>query len=83
MIEIIVVIALTLLLAYEKWEHKRTIEKLTNALIAKNAQELKDLNVVDKLKINVHPTQPTEDLTALSDLSDKEFEDKILGGDNG
>ena len=64
--------ALCVLLWYEKQENRKTIDKLTNALVAKNAKELRDLDLSDRVE-PVVKTQTAPDLIEIKDLDEKEF----------
>lgn len=75
-----IVVSVLALLAYEKWEHKRTIDKLTNALVARSAKEMRDLDVADKVVVPPTP-QVSSELTSLGDLDDKEFIEEVIERD--
>lgn len=71
-----VISALVTLVAYKDKVAKEERDKLVNALLAKNAQELRDLQIADKVK--VEPTQPEKpDLIPTDTLTDEEWEQKI------
>ena len=56
--------------------------KLINSLVAKNSQDFSNFELSDKMdKVKVEP-QPdiSEDLKALSDLTDEEFDEKVVSG---
>lgn len=72
-----VIVALCVLIGYERKTNKDERMKFLNALIAKNAQELSQLDAVDKLKVEVSP-QKEPDLKPLSDMTDEEFEKEII-----
>jgi hypothetical protein len=83
----LIILAVTNLgtLGYLAWHtHLESKEKskTINALIAKNAQDFSNFELSDKMeKVKVEP-QPNirEDLQELSDLSDKEFDEKVVQG---
>jgi hypothetical protein len=58
-------------------ESNKEKAKLVNALIAKNAQELRDLNLTDKLVIKPPATAEGPDLMSVEQLSDEEFDEHI------
>ena len=61
-------------------EHKEKA-KTINALISKNSQEFINHEMVDKTeKIKVEPQQDDikSDLEALSEMTDEEFDDRVL-----
>ena len=70
------------LLAYEKHQNKKVVEKLTNALIAKSAQELTQMDMADRVAV-VQPVETKPDLIPEDELSDKEFDERVLGGNYG
>ena len=76
---LIVIIALLVLLGYERYIAKEERSKLINAIKAKDAQELQGLNATDKMNITVGLTKPeAEDLTPINEMTDEEFQDKII-----
>jgi len=79
MIEIAVIIILSALLAWEKYSNRKEREKFINALIAKNAQELQDLDYVDKLKPAKEEPEIPPDLMPIDkmEVDSKEFKKVI------
>ena len=73
----LVIVFLSGLLVYEKWQNKKLIDKLTNALISKSAKELRDLETVEKIKVNIEPTKPP-DLIPLEDMNEDEFMKNVI-----
>lgn len=72
-----VIISLVVLIAYKEKINKEEKDKLINALVAKNATELRDLTAVDK--IVVKPTVPEKpDLVSMDSLSDEEWNKQVL-----
>ena len=72
-----VIISLVVLIAYKEKINKEEKDKLINALVAKNATELRDLTAVDK--IVVKPTVPEKpDLVSMDSLSDEEWNNQVL-----
>ena len=65
------------LLVFEKWEHKKTIDKLTNALMARSTQDFKEMEAISNAKV-VNQTPVQSDLINIGDLSDDEFEKQII-----
>ncbi len=85
MIEVAVIIALLALLGWEKYQNRLERNKFLNALLSKNANEMANLDMADKTKIEVKPTEPLAvppDLIPESDLPDEEF-DKFVTNQNG
>lgn len=78
MIEVVVIIVLALLLGWERYCSGKERNKLINALIAKDAKELADLDFVDKLKPEKEKPLPeeSEDLIPIDEMEaeSKEFE---------
>ena len=73
---IIVIIVLCGLLGWEKRENKLERSKFINAILAKNASELANLEFVDKSK--PEDTKPTEDpLVATAQMDEEEFDKHI------
>lgn len=76
MIELTVIIALICLLAWEHYQTRKERNKLINAIIAKDAKELKDLDFVDKLPTpKVDTTKP--DLVPFDQMDEEEFDRHI------
>ena len=70
-------------LAYHAWANyleQKERAKTINALIAKTSQDFSNFELSDKMgKVKVEPQQNLrEDLQELSDLTDQQFDDKIL-----
>ena len=63
-------------LSKERVGDKANMSKMINALIAKTANEVRDLNLTDKIKFNPVPEAPP-DLVPLGELSDDEWEEQI------
>ena len=61
-------------------ETNKEKSKLINALISKNAEELRDLELTEKVK-PITPEIPEEPvLVPESELTDEEFEEKVVNG---
>lgn len=57
--------------------------KLINAVIAKNTQDVKDLNLVDQVKVTNQPVEaPEQDLVPLDELNQEQWEEQVLGKQN-
>lgn len=76
---LLVICALAALLAYDRHESRRERTKLIQAVMSKNAQDLKDFELAEKVTItqNIEPQLP--DMTAIEELSDEDFTKFILG----
>jgi len=75
----LLVLGQSVLIALVLKQSKDERSKLVNAVIAKDAQELAILETVDKIKPVEEPKMPS-DWVAESELSDEEFENRILKG---
>ena len=74
-----IIVALILLLAWERYETRKEQGKLINALVSKTPEQLRDLEFVDKVqtpKVNV----PQEQLDELNNLSDEKWKEVITEG---
>ena len=60
-------------------EAKRTQEKLINALISKDSKDFQFLEGGDLLASLPQPVETPPDLIPVSDLTDEEFDEKVLG----
>lgn len=76
MIEVLVIIALCALLAWDRHENRKERSKLINAIMAKTPQDLRDLEFVDKVKVDVKP--PVDpDLIPVDQMSDEQFGEMV------
>ena len=74
MIEVLTIVALLVFIGVKEYLFVKERKTLLNAVLAKNTQELKDLELIDKTKINLKPAKPKKsDLVPLEELSDEEF----------
>ena len=79
MIEIILFFVIAVLCGLIAWiDYNARLERksMLNALLAKNAQDMVNLELVDKTKIDVKKPEPP-DLVPVDQLSDDEFMDAI------
>ena len=84
---LLVIIALGVLIGWDRYENRKERQKLIQAIMSKSAQDLVNFEMAEKVE-KINPNQPLinpEDFTAESELSDKEFEKYSLGKevDNG
>ena len=80
MIDILLFIVIIAILAYHAYSQKQNAEerqRLINTIVAKNAQELRDLTLAGNTEIKVEPPREP-DLTPLENLSDSEHYKAIL-----
>ena len=76
MIELLVIIVLSLLLGWQEFSNRKERSKFINALIAKTPEQLRDLDFVDKVKVDVKPnTAP--DLVPVDQMSDEDFAEMV------
>jgi hypothetical protein len=73
---IIVIIVLCGLLGWEKRENKLERSKFINAILAKNASELANLEFVDKIKPE-DTKPPVDPLVSTAQMDDEEFDKHI------
>ena len=80
-VEIVLSFIILALLAFIGWKERETRllnNKLINALLAKNASEMVNMDMADKAEIKVQ--QPQEpDLVPMDQLTDKEYTEAING----
>ena len=74
-----VILILCGLLGWEKRENRLEHSKLINALLAKNAQEMVNLDLADKTEIKTQDVVKKEDLIPERDL-DQETWEKVIKG---
>ena len=68
MTEIIVILALVVLVAWQEYHNRKERSKLVNAILAKTVNDFKDLEIADRTKIDIKPPKdsnviPLEGLT--------------------
>ena len=75
----VVIITLIVAFAFYVVENNKERDRLINAIVAKTPEQLRDLNMADKVKI--HATVPMADqqpdLTPLENVSEEEFDEHI------
>ena len=75
----IVILGLLALLGYERYQDRKERAKLFNAILSKNTNEFKELELTDKTKIEVKaPKNP--DVIPLEGLSDQDWFDTEIKG---
>ena len=84
MMEVVVIIVLALLLGWERYSSGKERNKFINALIAKSAKELGEIEFVEKLKPEKEKPSPeeSEDLISIDEMEagSKDFEEVIKQG---
>lgn len=80
MIHIVLLIVITLLIGligWQEYQNRQERSRLVNALLSRNAQELRDLNMVEKLQIRTdRPKEP--DFIPVENMSEEQFQ-KFIG----
>lgn len=71
-----VILALLVERYFNAKEMGKQLKDMTRALMAKNATELRDMEMVDKVKVNVTPQRPP-DLIPLEQMDDEQFNEMI------
>lgn len=71
----VVIVALIGFIAYEKYEMRKERNKYINALLSKDAVQLRDLEFVDKIKLPKE--EPKDNLVAAEEMTDQEFTEHI------
>ena len=82
---LLVIIVLAVLLGYMEYSNRKERENMLNAIVARDNQELVNLKLADKTKIENKVEEPKEDLVETNDLSDEDYDKFVLGKetDNG
>lgn len=80
--EIGVIIALVVLIGWQEYQNRKERNKLINALMAKDAKELADLEFNERIKPQPTIEKPP-DLVPVDQLSDKDFEKYVEKETNG
>ena len=81
MIEIVligVILILCGLLGWNQRESRLERNKLVNAILAKNAQEMANLDLADKTEIKVKPNNQESSYVPMENLSDEDFKKAVL-----
>lgn len=74
----LVIAALLSLIAWERHETKKERAKWINALLAKTAEQYRDLELTDKVKpIETPKVQSPPEFIPESDLTDEQFKEQI------
>lgn len=76
---LLVIVGLGALLGWKEREGRLERNKLINALLAKNAQEMVNLDLVDKTEIKAQTPQQEPDFIPPENLSQKDWEKAING----
>lgn len=81
MIELGVIIALVCLIGWQEFNNRKERAKLINAIMSKNNQEFKDLELTDKTAIKVAPNSELPDLIPTDQLNDEDWEKAEIKGE--
>lgn len=74
---VVVILALCGLIAWMEYNNRVERSKFLNAVIAKDTNDMVNLEFTDKTKIDIKPQAQGDELVPLSDLSDDQFMDAI------
>ena len=80
MIELGIVALFIGLIAWREYNYRKENAKLINALISKNAQEARDLNLADNTKIKYDPKVEMPDMIPTDQLNDDDWYKAELEG---
>ena len=75
-----VILLLCGLLGWKEREGRLERNKLINALLAKNAQEMVNLDLADKTQIKAQVPQKEPDLSPIENVSQEDFEKAVING---
>lgn len=78
MVDVAVILVLTILLCFKEYQGRKERRELIQAVVARNATELANLQYSDKIKVEMQPENPNPDLTPVEQLNDEEFDTFIL-----
>ena len=84
MTEVILAITIIALLVFISWKefiYQKEIARLTNAIISKNANEFKQLETNVPQDVNVPETQQIPTMIPVDQLSDDDFMEKVIKGE--
>jgi len=73
MIELGIITLLVGFMAWREYNYRKENAKLINALISKNAQEARDLEIADKTKIEFNTEPDIPDLVPTDQLNDEDW----------
>jgi hypothetical protein len=74
-----VIAILSGLIGWMDWNNRKERKSLVNTIVARSSDELVNLELADKTKVEVNPPKTAEDLVPLGDISDDEFDEHVLG----
>lgn len=73
---VLAIFALGALLAWEKYENRKERSKLINAIMSRNAEQFRDIEFVDKVRLETKP--PVIDpMVSTADMTEEEFDKHI------
>jgi Tfp pilus assembly protein PilE len=79
MIEIVTILALIGLIGFQEYHNRKERAKLINAILAKNNQEFKEMELADKTKIEIKPPKEANLIPENQLTDDQWFETEIKG----
>lgn len=80
---VLIIAVLSGLIGWMDWNNRKERKNLLNAILAKDNQELVNLELADKTKLENEVKEPKEELVETADLDDEEFDKFVLGKNNG
>jgi negative regulator of sigma E activity len=81
MIELGVIIALVGLIGWQEYQNRKERNKLMNALMSKNTQDFKELELAERTNIKIKPDNDIPDLIPTDQLSDEDWEKVEIKGE--
>lgn len=78
MIEVLIIAILAALLGWEKHQNRIERAKMLNAIMSKSTEEMVNLELADKTKIETSP-EPEPDIVPTSAIPDDEYLEMITG----
>lgn len=75
---LLVIVVLSGLIGWMEYNNRKERKTMLNMIIAKDNQELTNLELVDKTKIENKIEEPKEDLVEVNDLDDKDYDRFVL-----
>ena len=80
---VLIIAVLSGLIGWMDWNNRKERKNLLNAILAKDNQELVNLELADKTKLENEVKEPKEELVETADLDDDEYDKFVLEKNNG
>jgi hypothetical protein len=78
---LLVIIALCSLVGWMDFNNRKERKDLINRIVAKDTEELVNLELADKTKIEAKPEEEKQDLVPLAEMTNDEFDEHIVKGE--